>query len=314
LPPVRLQEEVALTQKREIPVRVAGTAPGVVPAMNDPRFEIIPIKGAYEEARHLPHGAQVTVTCSPALGQENTLDLSESLVDEGFRAVPHLSARLIEDHEHLRSILGRLDAAGMREVFVVGGDAREPAGKYHSAVMLLHDMAGLDHGVERVGITAYPESHPLVSDDELVAALREKQPFASYAVTQICFDPDVIVDWLFALRERGVKLPVYVGLPGAVERRKLLQISLKIGVGDSTRFLKKQTGLVSRLVKPGGYRPDELVESLAPYFGDERYGLAGFHINTFNQAQSTESWRLEMLGVLESQWITAEVGADQSLA
>jgi methylenetetrahydrofolate reductase (NADPH) len=301
-------------QDREIQIRVAGTAPGVVPAMADPRFEIIPIAGAEEQARHLPRGAQVTVTCSPTLGQANTLDLSERLADRGFRAVPHLSARLIEGREHLRSILGRLDVAGTREIFVVGGDARVPVGPFYSAATLLREMAELDHGIERVGITAYPESHPLVSDEDLVSALREKQPFASYAVTQICFDPDVVAAWLSGLRERGVTLPVYVGLPGAVERKKLLAISLKIGVGDSARFLKKQSGLVGRLVRSGGYRPDELVRSLAPYFGDDHYGLAGFHINTFNQAESTESWRREMLSILESEWLTPDAEANESPA
>lgn len=288
--------------------------PGVVPAMADPRFEIIPISGAENEARRLPRGAQATVTCSPTLGQENTLDLSEKLADEDFRVIPHLSARLIESHEHLRSALERLDAAGMREIFVVGGDAYEPAGPFHSALTLLHEMAEMDHGIERIGVTAYPESHPLISDEELVEALWEKQQFAHYAVTQICFDSQALADWLVSLRERGIWLPVYVGLPGAVERKKLLSISLKIGVGDSARFLKKQSGLVGRLVKPGGYRPDELVESLAPYFGDEHYGLAGFHINTFNQAQSAESWRREMVEILESQWFTPNAEANESPA
>lgn len=299
---------------REVPIRVSGTAPGVVPAMNDPRFEIIPIAGAEDEAWKLPRGAQVTVTCSPTLGQENTLDLSEKLAKQGFRAIPHISARLIESREHLRSILDRLDSAGTREIFVVGGDAREPVGPFHSAATLLQEMSELDHGVERIGVTAYPESHPLISDEDLVSALKEKQRYASYAVTQICFDPDTVAVWLSGLRERGVTLPVYVGLPGAVERKKLLSISLKIGVGDSARFLKKQSGLAARLVKPGGYRPDALVESLAPYFGDGYYGLAGFHINTFNQAQSTESWRREMLSILESEWLTPEAGANESPA
>lgn len=299
---------------RDVPVRVTGTMPGVVPAMNDPRFEIIPIAGAENEAWKLPRGAQVAVTCSPTQGQENTLDLSEKLAYKGFRVIPHISARLVESREQLRSIVHRLDSAGTREVFVVGGDAREPAGPYHSAATLLREMAEMDHGVERIGVTAYPESHPLIDDEELVEALREKQQYASYAVTQICFDSSAVAEWLVGMRERGVTLPVYVGLPGAVERKKLLSISLKIGVGDSARFLKKQAGLAGRLVKPGGYRPDSLVEALAPYFGDEYYGLAGFHINTFNQVESTERWRREMLDILETKWLTPQAEANENPA
>jgi methylenetetrahydrofolate reductase (NADPH) len=95
-------------------------------------------------------------------------------------------------------------------------------------------------------------------------------------------------------------LPVYVGVPGAVDRKKLLQISLKVGVGDSVRFLRKQSGLVGMLLKAGGYSPDELVERLAPYAGDELYDIAGLHLYTFNQVERTEEWRQKMLGPKEA--------------
>jgi methylenetetrahydrofolate reductase (NADPH) len=50
------------------------------------------------------------------------------------------------------------------------------------------------------------------------------------------------------------------------------------------------------LLKPGGYSPDELVERLAPYAGDEHYDIAGLHLYTFNQVESTVQWRQRMLG------------------
>jgi methylenetetrahydrofolate reductase (NADPH) len=81
-----------------------------------------------------------------------------------------------------------------------------------------------------------------------------------------------------------------------VDRKKLLQVSLKVGVGDSARFLKKQAGLVGMLLKPGGYSPDELVERLAPYAGDKHYDIAGLHLYTFNQVEGKEQWRQGMLG------------------
>ena len=124
----------------------------------------------------------------------------------------------------------------------------------------------------------------------------DKQPFASYVVTQLCFDADAILDWISYIRRREVRLPVFVGLPGAVDRKKLLQVSLKVGVVDSVRFLKKQAGLVSMLLKPGGYSPDVIVERLAPYAGDKHYDIAGLHLYTFNQVEGTEQWRQRMLG------------------
>jgi methylenetetrahydrofolate reductase (NADPH) len=84
---------------------------------------------------------------------------------------------------------------------------------------------------------------------------------------------------------------VHLGMPGAVTRRKLLEIALRIGVGDSIRYLSKHGNLVARLVRRGSYRPDALLAGLSPSLGRGGHGIAGFHINTFNQVRSTERWR-----------------------
>ena len=84
----------------------------------------------------------------------------------------------------------------IREVFVVGGDADPPAGDYADAGDLLEELARLAHPFTRVGIGGYPEGHPLIPDDRLLEALRRKQPFASYLVTQLCFDAGALATWV----------------------------------------------------------------------------------------------------------------------
>jgi methylenetetrahydrofolate reductase (NADPH) len=264
--------------------------------LSRPRFEILPTEGAEERTGHLPSDAKVAVTCSPGKGIENTLHFSERLLQRGFQVVPHVAARLVVDGAHLEKILRWFDEHGVREIYVIGGDAKEPVGPYASALQMLRAMSQLEHGVEEVGIGGYPEGHPLIDDEELDRALLDKQPFATYLVTQLCFDADTILGWISGIRHKGIRLPVYVGLPGKVDRTKLLRVSLKVGVGDSIRFLRKQTGLVGMLLKPGGYSPDELVERLAPYAGDEHYDIVGLHLYTFNQVESTAQWRQRVLG------------------
>src|SRR5215212_6202649 len=268
--------------------------------LSRPRFEVLPTQGAEEQADHLPRDAKVAVTCSPGKGIEPTLRFSQRLLQRGFRVVPHVAARLVSGEAHLQKILRWFDEHGVREIYVIGGDSKEPLGPYASALQMLHAMSQLEHGIEEVGIGGYPEGHPLIDDEELDRVLLDKQPFASYVVTQLCFDADVVLAWISDIRHKGIRLPVYVGLPGAVDRKKLLRVSLKVGVGDSVRFLKKQTGLVGMLLKPGGYSPDELVERLAPYAGDRRYDIAGLHLYTGNQVESTAQWRQRMLGPKKS--------------
>ncbi|WP_160309687.1 methylenetetrahydrofolate reductase [Rubrobacter aplysinae] len=262
-------------------------SPAVQPEL---RYELIPTEGAAGEANSLPPGTRVSVTCSPSFGLDASLGLAERLAARGLEVIPHLSARLIESEEHLEDVVRRLEATGIREVFVIGGDSEEPAGSFSSGAELLGALAGLDHGLERIGVPAYPEPHPLIEEEALFGALLEKQRFASYAVTQICFDPGAVLRWIEWARERGFDLPVYVGIPGVVGKARLLRISMKIGLGDSLRYLTKQRGLAGRLFGAGAYRPDELIDALLPYMGDTRYGLAGFHINTFNQVSATQAW------------------------
>jgi methylenetetrahydrofolate reductase (NADPH) len=66
-------------------------------------------------------------------------------------------------------------------------------------------------------------------------------------------------------------------------------------VGDPVRLLKKQTGLIGMLSKPGGYSPDRLVERLAPYASDEHYDILGLHLYTFDRMEGTEWRRQRML-------------------
>ena len=257
------------------------------------RFEVIPMKGVVEEAVTLPAGSVVTVTASPRKGIEATFTLSEELAGRGFRVVPHLTARQVRDKSHLHEIVGRLSAGGFEDVFIIGGDIAEPAGIYDSSIALISDMVEMGNRPSRIGVAAYPEGHPLINREALMQALKAKQPFVNYMVTQICFDPQTIGRWLADVRSNGITLPVYIGIPGVVKRPKLLEISLRVGVGDSTRFLKNHLGMVARLLQHDMYNPDSLVKKITGLTRNQI--VAGFHIYTFNQCLSTKHWREKAL-------------------
>lgn len=253
------------------------------------RFEVLPIRKAAERAAALPAGTTVTVTASPRKGIDATVALAGDLAGNGLHAVPHLAARLFADTAHLSRVLDRIGECGIDEAFVVGGDSPAPVGEFGDALSLLRAIDGLGGTPARIGVAAYPEGHPLISDEALVTALAGKSRYADYLVSQMCFDPATVAAWLGRLRARGITLPVYVGIPGAVEVTKLMKISLRIGIGDSMRFLRKQHGVVSGMLS--GYAPDHLVDGLEPYLADPEYGIAGWHLFTFNEVDKTLHWR-----------------------
>jgi methylenetetrahydrofolate reductase (NADPH) len=147
---------------------------------------------------------------------------------------------------------------------------------------------------EAIGITGYPESHHLISDEETIRAMFAKAPMATYIVSQICFDAGVIAGWIRNVRARGTHLPIYIGMPGLVHNTKLVRISMKIGLGESARFVRHHTGWASRLLMRR-FNPDNLVGELAPSLTDPASNVAGFHWYTFNVLARTERWRRKTL-------------------
>jgi methylenetetrahydrofolate reductase (NADPH) len=269
--------------------------------LRHPGYEVIPLAGVEESVlEHVPKDLSLTVTASPGKGMPVTVDLAERLTAHGFRVAPHLSARLIRDGSELAEILQRLREAGVRDAFVVAGDVPEPAGEFEGAIDLLRAMSEIGHPFEKVGITGYPESHPIISDETTIQAMYDKAPYADYIISQICFDPKTISDWARWVKRRGVDLPIRVGMPGVVNRQKLMRISATIGLGESARFLLKQRSWLIKMFMPGGYSPNRLVLGLRSALADPESNLAGFHIYTFNDVEKTEAWRREMLKRVEA--------------
>jgi methylenetetrahydrofolate reductase (NADPH) len=260
-------------------------------------LEVIPTGTIMERLTHIPKHCYVAITCSPVKGLEPTLDLVDklrALPDERqLKLIPHIAARMVRDKGHLKEILARLEAAKVESIFVPGGDALQPIGKYQDSLQVLRDMAEIGHNIEDVGVAAYPEGHPAIDDQTLLWFLKEKQPLATYFVTQMCFDPQTLMNWLKITRDEGVTLPAWIGLPGVADMSKLISLSLRIGVGQSVKLLRKQKGLLKKMISAKPYQPDDLLEGLRPCVNDPEMNIPGFHLFSFNDVERTEKWRSE---------------------
>jgi methylenetetrahydrofolate reductase (NADPH) len=260
------------------------------------RYEVLPTSTIEEKVlEHLPTDRVVTVTASPAQGLPATIELAERLAKQGYTVVPHLAARMVRDRAELAEISDRLTTAGVRSVFVPAGDKTPPEGSYDAALPMLADLTALGRPFPDVGITGYPETHPLIADDVTIQSMWDKRLHATSIVSNLVFDPAAVDSWLVRMRARGITLPVWLGLPGPVERTKLLSMATKIGVGDSTRFLLKHRGAMLRLAAPGGFTGERFLKQCAPALSRPGAGVVGLHVFTFNQVAETEHWRTALL-------------------
>ncbi len=274
---------------------------GLDALLSRPRYEVFPARGTEQAVLDwIPAGMTVTVTASPVKGLDATIDLTERLAARGYRVVPHLAARSVTGDAHLADIVSRLKAAGCDDVFVPGGDAPHPAGPFDSALPLLERLAEMGGPFGRIGITGYPESHPKIGDDVTIQAMWDKRRYASYIVSNVCFDAAGLGRWIQRIRARGVGLPLYVGLAAPAERSRLLRMAAVAGASESARFITRHPGWILRFWMPGGYSPDRFLDRAAAVLTAPDAGVAGLHLFTFNQFQQAELWRraaLERTGI-----------------
>lgn len=268
-------------------------------ALREVSYEVLPFASAEDAVlAHVPREVVLTVTTTEAKGLEPTLRLAERLSRHGYSVAPHLAARLVRDDAELADIVARLEMAGVDSIFVIGGDASEPKGRFTDALTLLEALEAAGHHFQRVGIGGYPEGHGHIGTELIEQAVKRKARYANHVITQLCFRAETTVAWARRVGQQGVDLPVRVGIPGAVNRQKLVRISAGLGLGQSARFLKKQQSLFWRFFLPGGYSPDRLIDRLAPSMALPETNLQGFHVFTFNELKKTEAWRQQRLALL----------------
>ncbi|WKK70783.1 hypothetical protein Q0F99_13505 [Rathayibacter oskolensis] len=96
----------------------------------------------------------------------------------------------------------------------------------------------------------------------------------------MCFDVDAVVRYADGLRSRGITAGVWAGVPGPVERARLLSLGARIGVGSSLGFLKRSSSVAGGLLRGRRFDPAAFVGRLEAAAGDR---LEGLHVYTFNE-------------------------------
>jgi methylenetetrahydrofolate reductase (NADPH) len=294
---VKLLEK--LRSKADKPGRDPVWSPALQALVAEMHYEIVPMKSIEQAIADLPPAAHVSVTCSPARGIGATQEYTERLRQLGHHAIPHLAARMVESADEVKQLAAWLREEAIDEVFVIAGDAPEPHGPYEGSQALVRDLLDADPGVSRIGYAGYPDGHALIEPSVIAEQLHAKHELirsagvASWISTQMCFDQSKIRAWLVAQRAAGITSPVRLGVPGVVDRTRLMTMGTRLGIGTSLRYLAKNRSTVMQLMAPGGYDPTDL----AVAFADEAstLGIETLHSFTFNAVGDTRKWQEALL-------------------
>lgn len=253
------------------------------------------LDGLREAAPLIRPGTQIAVTFLPGEEMEQRLEAAKLVRSLGFEPIVHLSARRLGSREVLDNYLAQITGeAGVKRVFMIAGDPPEPEGPFENSLQIIETGLLEKHGITIAGVGGHPEGHPNNSPAELwdwmerkLAALRERN-ITPLVVTQFAFDDDAIVAWVKEMRERGIDVPVRLGVPGPAGIKRLLGFAKRCGVGASASVMKKYGVSLTNLIGSAG--PDKLVDSLDRKLSDEEHGRVRLHFYPFGALTASAEW------------------------
>jgi methylenetetrahydrofolate reductase (NADPH) len=253
------------------------------------------VPGLHEAYTLLPPGTRVNVTF---LGTEDLAlrtAAARAVKDHGLVPVPHIAVRRLSSEQELRAYLAALREIGAVEsLFVVGGDPRTPQGPYTEALDVIESGLPALYGARKISISGYPEGHPDISKDALDAALDAKSKELVTAgldgsiITQFAFDVDPVLRWIENVRDRGIALPIRVGIPGPAGVKRLLSFARRFGVAPSAGVVRKYGFSLTNLLGTAG--PDRFIRELEERLEPERHGDVRLHFYTFGGFRQTAEW------------------------
>ncbi|MWB78278.1 methylenetetrahydrofolate reductase [Pseudooceanicola sp. 216_PA32_1] len=248
----------------------------------------------------LPRGGRVYIACIDGTPIEEMIGAARRLTDAGFCAMPHVTARSIPDAQSFRTWMTRYrEEAGVTGALVLAGGRRVPAGPFQSSVQLL-DSGIFDRlGFDRLHVAGHPEANRDIDPDDTarnaLAALDWKQAYSERTdaemaiVTQFLFDARSLGSWAATIRQRGVTLPIHVGLAGPARLATLIRYAIACGVGPSLQVLQKRARDLRKLARP--FEPTELARDIARMSVERPdLGLEQVHVFPLGGIATSADW------------------------
>lgn len=193
--------------------------------------EIAKLSPSYMSVTYGAGGGTSSSTASIAADLQNTYHVP---------ALAHLSC-INSTREGVRAQLDALQAAGIENILALRGDLAPDAKpeehwQYHYASELVREIR--EYGGFCIGGACYPEGHtesPTQMED--IAHLKEKvDAGCDFLTTQMFFDNHIYYNFVYKLREAGIRVPVVAGIMPVTNLSQIRRITSLSGTVLPQRF------------------------------------------------------------------------------
>ena len=257
--------------------------------LNDFSIEVTPRAVAKIEnlSEFIPSGTLIYIAHIEGTPIDEMVKTAKKINEQGYATMPHFPARIIKDKKTLKDWISKYqNEANVKSALLLGGGVNKPYGEYDSSIQLieseLFDLAGF----EKLYIAGHPEGNKDIDQDgstkNIDQALLWKNEYknrtdADMAITtQFCFDSKTVINWANDIKNKGVDIPIHIGIAGPAKLQTLLRYSIECGVGASIKILQKRALDLTKLLLP--YKPTNILSELAKYkFNNPEFNIEKVH-------------------------------------
>lgn len=246
-------------------------------------FEVFPPKtsSSYESVARATqeiaalHPDFMSVTYGAGGGtSEHTVQIAADLhAQYGVHVLTHLTC-VSSTRQHVSSMLEKFKQQGIVNVLALRGDippGGAPENDYHYAAELVRDIKS--QGDFCVGGACYPEGHvEAANKTEDIMHLKEKvEAGCEFLTTQMFFDNNILYNFLYRIREKGITVPVIAGIMPVTNVKQIKRIISMSGTYLPERF----KAIVDRF----GDNPDAMKQAGVIYATEQIIDLIANGVN-----------------------------------
>ena len=253
----------------------------VFPPKTEDKYETVE-QAAVEIAKLSP--AFMSVTYGAGGGTSRyTVDIASTL--SNIYHVPTLAhvTCVSSTREQVHHVLEELKERRIENILALRGDMPGDgaiATDYRYASQLIHEIK--QSGDFCIGAACYPEGHvESVNKTADIGYLKEKvEAGCDFVTTQMFFDNNILYNYLYRIRERGITVPVVAGIMPVTNAAQIKRICQMSGTYLPSRFkaIVDRFGDNPAAMKQAGiaYATEQIIDLIAN-------GVNGIHIYSMNK-------------------------------
>ncbi len=216
----------------------------------------------------------------------------------GVDVLAHLTC-VSSTRDHVARVLEQLKEKGIQNVLALRGDIPQggaPAHDYQYAAQLVRDIKA--HGDFCVGGACYPEGHPeSPTKNADIDHLKAKvEAGCQFLTTQMFFDNNILYNFLYRIREKGITVPVVAGIMPVTNGKQIARICKLSGTYLPERFkaIVDRFGDNPAAMRQAGvaYAAEQIIDLIAN-------GVEHIHIYSMNKPEIAASIQSSLSEVLK---------------